>query len=71
MPTQSVILKRSKFRLNEAKHWIEEHGYKNHGVDATPHYYRFRQIDPARLKAMGLVVKTVPLGDDGYLINYY
>ena len=66
---QSVILKKDKFTKSEAFDWIKKHGYKHHNVDATPHYYRFRQVDPALLHLYRF--REIPLGDDGYLVVAY
>lgn len=68
---ESVILHRNKFSRESAKRWIHEHGYKGNNPDTTDAYYRFRQHNPESLKAMGYYARSVPLGDDGYLIIFY
>lgn len=66
---QSVQLSRDKFSRREAFEWIHKHGYKGTKVDMTPHYYRFRQVDPAMLHHGRF--RTIELGDDGYMTLYY
>lgn len=66
---QSVLLKREKFSKGEAFKWVRDHGYKAEKVDATPHYWRFRQIDPTTLH--GFRFREVALGKDGYLVVVY
>jgi hypothetical protein len=66
---QSVQLSRDKYSKDEAFAWIRKHGYKASKVDATPNYFRFRQMDPALLRFGRF--RTVELGDDGYLTIYY
>ena len=66
---QSVTLRRSKFTKGEAFQWVRDHGYKATKVDITPEFYRFRQVDPARLH--GTRFRTIDLGADGHLILSY
>lgn len=66
---QSVTLRREKFGKGEAFKWVRDHGYKADKVDVTPHYYRFRQVDPARLH--GGRFRSISLGHDGHLIVFY
>lgn len=67
---QSVILHRDRFTKPEAYDWIRKHNYSVHyGVDITPEYYRFRQIQPERLH--GFRIRSVPLGEDGYILVAY
>lgn len=68
---QSVLLRKEKFSLDEAKDWILNHGYKLVKVDTTPEYYRFRQMDPKHLEILGYRARTQPLGDVGHLILFY
>jgi len=68
---QSVILGREHFKnLVEAKHWLVKNGYKDKGVDVTPHYYRFRQINPQVLEHTHRF-RSVELKGVGYLIMAY
>jgi hypothetical protein len=66
---QSVLLSRDKFTRREADRWIHDNNYKNTKIDITPEYYRFRQVDPARLHNGRF--RTINLGYDGYLIVWY
>ncbi|MCX7611852.1 MAG: phage portal protein [Ignavibacterium sp.] len=43
---QTLIFSKKYFTLEEAKKWIEEHGFVDNGVDETENSYRFRQRDP-------------------------
>jgi hypothetical protein len=68
--TQSVILRRDKFTKGEAYKWVRDHDYSvRYGVDVTPEYYRFRQ-NPV-IHAVNARYKSIPLGDDGFLIVVY
>lgn len=42
---QSILFDRRFWKLTAAKKWCTDHGYKA-DVDATEHFYRFRQFDP-------------------------
>ena len=66
---QSVTLRRDKYSRDEAFAWIRKHGYKATKVDVTPHFYRFRQVDPERLR--GGRFRTLDLGTDGHMIVVY
>jgi len=67
---QSVVLYRSKFTPQEALDWIKDHNYKYSKIDITPHTIRFRQKSPELLKA-GYTVRTIPVGDIGFLVMGY
>lgn len=66
---QSVQLSREKYSRHQAFEWIHKHKYRADKVDITPHYYRFRQVDPAMLHHGRF--RTIELGDDGYMTLYY
>ena len=67
---QSVQLRRDKFSKGEAFAWVRSHGYKANKVDITPHFYRFRQVDPERLR--GGRFRTIDFGDVGHgTLVYY
>lgn len=66
---QSVVLRRDKFSPNEARDWAQAHGYKTTKIDITPHFIRFRQQDPDRLR--GGRFRTIGLGDKGNLVIAY
>ena len=68
---QSVLLRKDKFSLDEAKGWLLNHGYKFYKVDMTPEFYRFRQVEPKHLELLGYRARTQPLGDVGHLILFY
>ena len=66
---QSIQLRRDKFSKGEAFAWIREHGYKADKVDVGPHFYRFRQQDPERLR--GGRFRTIDFGDKGHATIVY
>lgn len=66
---QSVVLRRDKFTPTEAREWAQAHGYKTTKIDITPHFTRFRQQDPDRLR--GGRFRTIGLGDVGNLVIAY
>lgn len=66
---QSVTLRRDHFSRGEAFAWVRKHGYKATKVDISPHFYRFRQVDPERLH--GARFRTIDLGKEGHLILAY
>jgi hypothetical protein len=66
---QSVTLKRDKMSKREADAWIRKHGYKMSSPDVTPHFYRYRQVNPERLH--GFRFRTIDLGGMGHLIVAY
>jgi hypothetical protein len=69
---QSVILKRSEFpTVQEAKKWLTDHNYKYLKTDITPHYFRFRQLDPEPLEAHHYRFRQVPIGKSGFLVIAY
>ena len=67
--TQSVTLRRDKMSKREADAWIRTHGYKLTSPDITPHFYRYRQVNPERLH--GFRFRTISLGDIGHAIIAY
>jgi len=68
---QSVLLKKSHFSKEEAKHWIVKHGYKLSTPDVTNRFYRFRQHNPRNLEAMHMRFRTIHMGEMGDLILAY
>jgi hypothetical protein len=66
---QSVTLRRDKMSKGEAYKWVRDHGYSANKIDITPHYYRFRQVDPERLR--GGRFRSISIGDIGHLIVFY
>ena len=53
--------------LHEARKWIEDHNYKDNGVDTTDRFYRFRQHEPLPF----VRYRTIELGKVGELIMAY
>lgn len=47
---QSVIFKKDKATLSEAKDWLREHDFKKVAVDEKENTYRFRQQRPSKFK---------------------
>jgi hypothetical protein len=67
---QTVSLRRSKFSKGKAMAWVREHGYRPiKEVHVTPEFFRFRLVDPERIR--GARFRTVDLGEDGHLILAY
>jgi hypothetical protein len=50
---QSVVFKKSKYSLEEAKKWLKENKYKDKGVDEKKSFWRFRQLNPMTVKLKG------------------
>lgn len=57
---QSIALRRDHFTKDEAFKWIRAHHYRADKVDVGPHFFRFRQIDPERLR--GGRFRTIDFG---------
>lgn len=47
LQTQSVSISKDKYTLDEAKKWLDEHGYKK-SVEEGPEFYHFRQAAPSK-----------------------
>jgi len=63
---QSVIFKKSKYSLEEAKKWLKENKYKDKGVDEKKEFWRFRQLNPLTVKRKGFGhYITKPLASSG------
>lgn len=58
---QSVLIPTDSFTMRQARKWVDEHGYADHGVDETDQYYRFRQFDPDKRHGY----RTIEFGDSG------
>jgi len=66
---QSIAVRRDKMSKGEAFKWIREHGYRADKVDVGPHFYRFRQVDPERLR--GGRFRTIDFGDIAHATIVY
>jgi len=63
---QSVVFKKSKYSLEEAKKWLKENKYKDKGVDEKKDFWRFRQLNPMTVKRKGFGhYITKPLENSG------
>jgi len=63
---QSVIFKKSKYSLEDAKKWLRENKYKYKGVDEKKVFWRFRQLNPMTVKRKGFShYITKPLDNSG------
>lgn len=63
---QSVIFKKSKFSLEDARNWLLENKYKDKGVDEKKDFWRFRQLNPLTVKRKGFGhYITKPLNTSG------
>ena len=50
---QSVLLSRQGFKLEDAVRWLVKNGFDVKKIDATEHFWRFRQINPSLLRKEG------------------
>ena len=50
---QSVLFSRESFKLEDAVRWLVKNGFDVKKIDATLHFWRFRQIDPSKLRKEG------------------
>jgi hypothetical protein len=66
---QSVILPKSDFTEDQAIEWIKKHDYKYKKIDAPAEFYRFRQINPKKLK--GKKFRNIKLPNGVELIMAY
>jgi hypothetical protein len=58
---QSVLIERKHYpTLGEAVQMLTSMGYNYYKHDITPHYFRFRQMDPSQFK--GFFTKKGPKG---------
>jgi len=57
---QSLALRRDHFTKEEAYRWVRSHGYKADKIDVGPNFFRFRQVDPERLR--GGRFRTIDFG---------
>ena len=63
---QSVIFKKSKYSVAEAKKWLKENKYKSPKVDETENMLRFRQMSPTMVDKKGYTeYRNKPLGKSG------
>lgn len=63
---QSVLFKKSKYSLPEAKKWLKDNKYKSPKVDETENMLRFRQLSPDVVDAKGYTeYHNKPLGLSG------
>lgn len=66
---QSIAIRRDKMSKGDAYRWIRDHGYKADKIDVGPHFYRFRQVDPERLR--GGRFRTLAFGDIAHATIVY
>lgn len=66
---QSIAIRRDKMTKGEAYKWIRDHGYKADKVDVGPHFFRFRQVDPERLR--GGRFRTIDFGNIAHATIVY
>jgi hypothetical protein len=50
---QSVIIDNKKFDLQQAVNFLVKNNFKYNKVDKTVNYWRFRQLDPSKLRKEG------------------
>ena len=50
---QSVIIKKEHSDLSKSANWVINSGFKLGKIDSTPHTFRFRQLEPAKLRKEG------------------
>jgi len=67
MHVQSVLLRKDKMTLVEARRWVRDHDYYDNKIDITDRFYRFRQHEPLPF----MRYRTIELKDIGELIVAY
>lgn len=50
---QSILLSKAGFSLEDAVRWLFKNGFEVKKVDATEHFWRFRQLSPETLRKQG------------------
>ena len=50
---QSVLFQRQGYNLEDAVRWLVKNGFDVKKIDATLHYWRFRQLSPTKLRKEG------------------
>jgi hypothetical protein len=50
---QSVLFQRQGYNLEDAVRWLFKNGFDVKKIDATQNYWRFRQIEPSKLRKEG------------------
>lgn len=50
---QSVLFQRQGYNLEDAVRWLVKNGFDVKKIDATQHFWRFRQINPSKLRKEG------------------
>jgi len=69
---QSVLINKHHYTLDEAINILLNYGLTLKKVDETSNYYRFRQVEPKKLKNQGYTkVKTNKINEYIYFITYY
>jgi hypothetical protein len=65
---QSVLFQRQGFNLEDAVRWLVKNGFEVKKIDATQHYWRFRQHKSSTLRKEGY--KTIRTKDISPHIKY-
>jgi hypothetical protein len=50
---QSILLSKAGFSLEDAVRWLVKNGFEVKKIDATEHFWRFRQLKPEILRKQG------------------
>jgi hypothetical protein len=50
---QSILLSKKSYNLDSAVNWLVANKFKVSKLDATEHYWRFRQNEPSALRREG------------------
>jgi hypothetical protein len=50
---QSILFQRQGYNLEDAVRWLVKNGFDVKKIDATLHFWRFRQVNPSKLRKEG------------------
>ena len=70
---QSILLPTSEYSAEEARRWVQGHGYIGSKSHTTKHFHRFRQHTQAYAYSKGCInIRTIPIGDAGiqFIVSY-
>lgn len=70
---QSILLPTSEYSAEEARRWVQGHGYIASKSHTTKNFHRFRQHTQAYAYSKGCInIRTIPIGDDGiqFIVSY-
>jgi hypothetical protein len=65
---QSILISKN-VNIHDAIKWILQHDYKALKIDITDNFYRFRQVNPNKLKGYHFITKKINK-DISFIIAY-